>query len=54
VSGKGPLLDDPTFPLAQPVTVQLHGGPVCWEATYSAPARTSGAATSRRFIDNAD
>ncbi len=54
VTGKGPLLDDPTFPLVQPVTVQLHGGSACWEGTHSAPALKNDAGPARRFTDRAD
>lgn len=36
VKGKGSLLDDPLFPLNQPVTVQLlNSDGICWEAVYS-------------------
>jgi hypothetical protein len=48
------LLDDPIFPLAQPLTVQLHGGAACWHATYSEPASQNGAGASSRFTDKAD
>jgi hypothetical protein len=39
VKGRGPLLDDPTFPLVQPVTVQLRraNAPVCWESVHTGP-----------------
>jgi ELWxxDGT repeat protein/cysteine-rich repeat protein len=56
VNGKGARLDDPPFPLAQPVTAQLHttDGPGCREATYTTPAATNGAGRSHRFVARPD
>ena len=56
VTGKGTRLDDPAFPIAQPVTIQLHNadGTACWGARYSAPASTTTNRRSRRFSDKAD
>jgi hypothetical protein len=55
VKGKGDLLDDPAFPIAQPVTVQLFNTDgVCWEATYSAPAIKNTASPTAQFKDKAD
>lgn len=53
VKGKGSLLDDPTIPLVQPITVQLNNtsSGLCWEATYSAPATKNEAG---QFKDKAD
>jgi hypothetical protein len=55
LKGKGTLLDDPTYPLAQPVTVQLlNSEGVCWEAVYSAPANKNTAGPPPQFKDKAD
>jgi hypothetical protein len=56
VKGKGSLLDDPTFPIAQPVTAQLlqTNGPVCWESVHSGPPMKNGAGRSNEFKDKAD
>ena len=56
VKGKGVNLDMPaSFPLAQPVTVQLkNSSGVCWEATYSAPASKNTAGPPGEFKDKAD
>jgi hypothetical protein len=55
VKGKGALLDDPAFPLAQPITVQLFNGDgVCWEATYGAPAQKNVGPPKAQFKDKAD
>ena len=56
LKAKGTLLDDPMFPLAQPVTVQLNntGSGLCWEATYSAPATTNDGGPPGQFKDKAD
>ena len=52
MKGKGALLDDPTIPISQPVTVQLFNSDgVCWEATFSAPAQKNVAG---QFKDKAD
>jgi hypothetical protein len=56
VQGKGVNLDMPaSFPLAQPVTVQLkNSSGVCWEATYDAPASRNTAGPPALFRDKAD
>jgi cysteine-rich repeat protein len=38
VKGKGALLQMPSLPMSEPVTIQLRNGAgTCWEAIYSAP-----------------
>jgi hypothetical protein len=55
VKGKGDLLEDPTLPFVQPVTVQLFNTDgECWEATYSAPAQKNVGPPSPQFKDKAD
>lgn len=46
----------PSFPIAQPVVVQLHNleSGRCWEAVYRAPAVTNTAGPPGRFVDEAD
>jgi hypothetical protein len=52
VKAKGPRLDLPEpAALASPLTVQLHGGGQCWEATYSAPFQKQRPGL---FMDKAD
>ncbi|HYB99046.1 MAG TPA: Ig-like domain-containing protein [Candidatus Limnocylindrales bacterium] len=49
---RGSLLDVGALPAEQPVSVQLRASNgECWEALYSAPARTN---TESEFVDNAD
>jgi len=53
VQGAGALLDDPTLPPTQPVTVQLlSSSGVCWQAVYSAPPAASK--PGQLFKDKAD
>jgi hypothetical protein len=52
--GSGASVAVPAIPLAQPLTVQLHGAGACWEATYSAPAIANAAGSPSQFKDNAD
>ena len=57
LTGKGALLDDPTLPFSQPVTVQLHNAEsgLCWEAVYSFPASKNVAGPpTGQFKDKAD
>ncbi len=56
IAGKGVHLDmPPSFPLAQPLTVQLKNSTgICWEAIYSAPAARNTAGPPGRFSDKAD
>jgi len=55
VHGKGTLLETPTMPLLQPVTVQLRSGNGrCWEARYDAPALKNDAGPPGRFKDRAN
>ncbi len=56
LKGKGTPLDDPTYPIAQPVTVQLHNttSGLCWEAVYGAPATKNTAGPPGQFKDKAD
>jgi ELWxxDGT repeat protein/cysteine-rich repeat protein len=56
VSGKGTRLDDLPFPLAPPVTAQLHtsDGAVCWEATYGTPAAKTAAGRWHQFNGRPD
>ena len=56
VKGKGQFLDNPTLPIAQPVTVQLHndGSGLCWEAVFAAPAIANSAGPPALFKDKAD
>lgn len=55
LKGKGMLLDDPTFPLIQPITVQLvNSDGFCWQAVYSAPATINLGAPDSLFKDKAD
>lgn len=56
LKGKGDLLDDPSLPFDQPVTVQLNNleNGVCWEAVYSEPAKKNTAEKSPQFNDEAD
>jgi hypothetical protein len=46
----------PSFPIAQPVTVQLHNleSGLCWQAAYAAPAIANTAGPPGRFVDEAD
>jgi hypothetical protein len=56
VNGKGVNLDmPPTFPLVQPVTVQLkNSSGTCWQATYGAPASKNTVGPPGQFKDKAD
>ena len=57
VKGKSTLLDDPTLPFTQPITVQLHNAEsgLCREAVYSAPAGKNVAGPPvGQFKDKAD
>lgn len=56
VQGKGVNLDMPaTFPLAQPVTVQLkNASGLCWEATFGAPASKNTVGPPGWFKDKGD
>jgi len=56
LKAKGTPLDDPTYPITQPVTVQLHNttSGLCWEAVYSAPASKNTAGPPGQFKDKAD
>jgi uncharacterized delta-60 repeat protein len=55
LKGKGAALGLPAIPLVQPVTVQLRNSSgVCWEATYSAPAKKNTAGPPAQFKDKAD
>ena len=52
IKGKGTLLDDPSFTITQPVTVQFHNSDgICWEAVYSAPASKNTAGPPGAFKD---
>ena len=55
LKAKGVPLDDPAFPLSQPVTVQLvNSDGTCWEAVYSAPASKNTGGPPGYFKDKAD
>ncbi|MCC6850267.1 MAG: hypothetical protein IT294_17385 [Deltaproteobacteria bacterium] len=56
LKAKGTPLDDPSYPITQPVTVQLHNtaSGLCWEAVYSAPATKNTAGPPAQFKDKAD
>lgn len=57
LKARGINVDAPaTFPLGQPVTVQLRSdaGSVCWEAVYSAPAALNTDTPRKRFKDTSD
>jgi hypothetical protein len=55
VHGLGSNLALPTFPLAQPVTVQLkNASGACWEATYTAPPTRNTAGPPAEFRSKAD
>ena len=44
-----------TFPITQPVTVQLkNSSGACWGAVYSAPASKNTAGPPAQFKDKAD
>ena len=52
LKGKGVNLAMPSFPLAQPLTIQLRSSTgVCWDAVYSAPAIRN---QSDQFKDKSD
>ena len=55
LKAKGTLLDDPAFPLAQPLTVRLvNSDGRCWEATYTFPARRNTVGPPAQFKGKAD
>ncbi len=52
VRGRGLDLEMPGLPITQPVRVQLRNdNGMCWEATYSAPAKKN---QLDKFFDKAD
>ena len=55
VRGKGTLLETPSLPLLQPVTVQLRNERgTCWEARYDAPALKNVTGVKGQFKDKAN